>query len=358
MSSLSERTGGVIVEMETGISSELLNRIAEGDKSAFAEFVESTSPVVYGLVSRIVADTRAAEEVVLEVYTEAWRTASTYDPERDKPLQWVAAIARARAVVRRFEATASNVLLTNLATEMPDHLRDLILLRLEQETDRAVPPIVSPTSTEPGSAEAPAPASKAPAHSPVLKLTPPRHDSRASLLPWICAVLFLAAAGLAHYRWKQADDNNSQLQRMVEAAQGDSQQLRSMLELERGRTRELEQISTAISTPGGRIILLVGLEATPTASAAIFWDVQNRQWTLTGHLPPPPAGKAHQLWFVTSTARSKAAVLKTGADGHVFAVVDIPASVDKITGAAISLESESGADQPTMPFQAVGKPLP
>jgi DNA-directed RNA polymerase specialized sigma24 family protein len=349
---------GVIVEMETGGNSELMKKIAGGDKSAFSEYLESTSPVVLGLVSRIVADPRAAEEVVLDVYTEAWRTADTYDPERATPLQWIAAIARSRAVVRRFEASVSNVPLSNLAVEVPDHLRDLVLLRLEQEPDKAAPPVASaPVAEVPKPAQAPPKESKPPSP-PVLKPRQPARTSRAGFLPWVCALLLLVAAAYSLYRWRQADDNNSQLQRMVEGAQGDSQQLRSMLELERGRTRELEQLSTAISAPGSRIIHLVGQEAAPTASAAIFWDVQNSQWTLTGHLSPPPAGRIYQLWFVAPTGRIKAATLKAAADGHVFAVVDIPASVDKITGAAVSLEPESGSEQPTMPFQAIGKLLP
>jgi DNA-directed RNA polymerase specialized sigma24 family protein len=347
--------------MEPGSGQELLKRIAEGDRSAFAEYVEGTAPVVYGLVSRILGNASAVDEVVLEVYTEAWRTAGTFNPERATPIQWIAAIARARAVVRRFEASAANVPLGSLAIDPPDHLRDLILLRLEQEPDTPPPieppsPPALPPST--GHVEAQPPEARPPTPPPVPKLVPPPRDSSTTILPWVIAVLLLGAAGLSYFRWKQADDNNSQLQRMVEAAQGDAQQLRSMLELERGRTRELEQLSTAISTAGSRTIHLIGRGTASTVSAAIFWDVQNGQWTVTGHLPPPPEGKNYYLWFVSEAGRVKAGELKAGADGHVFAVLAVPENVDKITGAVVSLESDGGASQPTAPYEALGRLLP
>ena len=348
--------------MDKDSSSRLLRRVADGDRSAYAELVDGTAPAVYGLVSRIVTDAQTADEVLLEVYTEACRTAGAYDPERATALQWIAGIARSRAIVRRFEAATSTLSPGSLAREVPDHLRDLILLRLEQEPEEAAPRAAAPGTDRPP--DGPKPAAEPPVEpkatvpTTTLKLTPPPQHSGGKVLPWVAALLLLAAAAFMYYRWKQADGNNTELQRMVVAAQGDAQQLRSMLELERVRTRELEQLSTAISTPGSRIIHLVGQEAAPTASAAVFWDVQNNRCTVTGHLPPPPSGRTYQLWFVAPAGRSRAAALKTGADGHVFAVVEVPPSIEKISGAVISLEAESGASQPTMPFHAVGRLLP
>ena len=52
---------------------------------------------VFGLALRILNDTAAAEEVTLEVYSQVWRQASSYDPRRGTPSAWLLTIAGARS---------------------------------------------------------------------------------------------------------------------------------------------------------------------------------------------------------------------------------------------------------------------
>jgi RNA polymerase sigma-70 factor (ECF subfamily) len=47
-----------------------------------------------------VTDRSTAEEVLLDVYTQVWRQASTYDAGRGAPLAWLLTIARTRAIDR------------------------------------------------------------------------------------------------------------------------------------------------------------------------------------------------------------------------------------------------------------------
>lgn len=72
--------------------------MAEGDQSAFTIFYEASKKVVFGLVMRIVTDRAIAEEVLLDVYTQAWRQARAYDSKRGSPLAWLMTIARSRAI--------------------------------------------------------------------------------------------------------------------------------------------------------------------------------------------------------------------------------------------------------------------
>ena len=78
----------------------LIQQVAEGDQSAFTAFYEATKKIVFGLVVRVVTDRAVAEEVLLDVYTQAWRQARTYDIERGSPVAWLTTIARSRAIDR------------------------------------------------------------------------------------------------------------------------------------------------------------------------------------------------------------------------------------------------------------------
>jgi RNA polymerase sigma-70 factor (ECF subfamily) len=78
----------------------LIGRIAGGDQSALATLYDATCRMVFGLVLRILSDHPTAEEVALDVYTQVWRQASTYDGQRGTPVAWLLTIARSRAIDR------------------------------------------------------------------------------------------------------------------------------------------------------------------------------------------------------------------------------------------------------------------
>ena len=78
----------------------LIRRVADGDHSALTALYDSTSRFVFGLILRVVGDRATAEEVLLDVYTQAWRQASSYDEQRGAPLAWLMTIARTRGIDR------------------------------------------------------------------------------------------------------------------------------------------------------------------------------------------------------------------------------------------------------------------
>ncbi|MEK6323989.1 MAG: sigma-70 family RNA polymerase sigma factor [Acidobacteriota bacterium] len=78
----------------------LIKRVADGDQSALTTLYDSTSRLVFGLLLRVVSDRSTAEEVLLDVYTQVWRQASTYDTKRGAPLAWLMMIARTRGIDR------------------------------------------------------------------------------------------------------------------------------------------------------------------------------------------------------------------------------------------------------------------
>ena len=78
----------------------LLERIARGEGAALSALYDATSAWVHGIAFRIVRETFAAEEVVLDVYLQVWRKAGDYSRLRGSPEAWLIAIARSRAVDR------------------------------------------------------------------------------------------------------------------------------------------------------------------------------------------------------------------------------------------------------------------
>jgi RNA polymerase sigma-70 factor (ECF subfamily) len=78
----------------------LIKSVADGDQHALSTLYDATSRLLYGLVLRIVSDVGAAEEVLLDVYTQVWRRAADYNEGRGSPLAWLTTIARSRAIDR------------------------------------------------------------------------------------------------------------------------------------------------------------------------------------------------------------------------------------------------------------------
>ncbi|HWQ32385.1 MAG TPA: sigma-70 family RNA polymerase sigma factor [Blastocatellia bacterium] len=78
----------------------LIRAIASGDQAALGTLYDATSRVVFGLALRILNDRATAEEVMLDVYTQVWRQAASYDLQRGSPMAWLMTIARSRAIDR------------------------------------------------------------------------------------------------------------------------------------------------------------------------------------------------------------------------------------------------------------------
>jgi RNA polymerase sigma-70 factor (ECF subfamily) len=63
-----------------------------------AELYDASSARVLGLAVRILGDRNAAEDVLVEVYAQAWRDASGFDAQRGNARVWLLTLARSRAI--------------------------------------------------------------------------------------------------------------------------------------------------------------------------------------------------------------------------------------------------------------------
>jgi RNA polymerase sigma-70 factor (ECF subfamily) len=77
-------------------------RAAGQDERALRELYDELSPRVLGIAQQILHDRSAAEDVVVEVFSQVWRQADRYDPTKGTVPTWVGTMARTRAIdVRR-----------------------------------------------------------------------------------------------------------------------------------------------------------------------------------------------------------------------------------------------------------------
>ena len=83
---------------ETTNDRELLRAIASRDREAFQKLYDRHSGMLYSLALRILSDRNEAEDVLQDAFVQVWKTASSYDEGRGKPLGWFIMLVRSRAI--------------------------------------------------------------------------------------------------------------------------------------------------------------------------------------------------------------------------------------------------------------------
>ncbi len=76
----------------------LIERLVARAERALTELYDATVRRAHAVVLRFTHDPAVAEEVVEDAYWQAWCQAPCFDPARGRPLAWLLAMARSRAI--------------------------------------------------------------------------------------------------------------------------------------------------------------------------------------------------------------------------------------------------------------------
>lgn len=79
----------------------LVARIAAGESRALAALYDRYGSLMLGVALKILPDRQNAEDVVHDVFMEAWRSASDYDSSRGTVRSWLLIRLRSRALDRK-----------------------------------------------------------------------------------------------------------------------------------------------------------------------------------------------------------------------------------------------------------------
>ena len=110
-----------------GTDSNLLTRIANGDKAAVSECVDRYGGLLFALASRFTRTEADAEDAVQDVFIELWKSAARFNPAIASEKTFVSMIARRRLIDRarrrKLDLTSANV--DQVASAVDDVGREL-----------------------------------------------------------------------------------------------------------------------------------------------------------------------------------------------------------------------------------------
>ena len=103
----------------------LVERVVDGDRSAFAVLYDELAPTLFAVVKRVLRDPAMSEEVTQEVFVELWTSVANFDATRASVSTWAVTIARRRAVDRVRHEQSQRNRIDALKGRRPDTVADI-----------------------------------------------------------------------------------------------------------------------------------------------------------------------------------------------------------------------------------------
>jgi RNA polymerase sigma-70 factor (ECF subfamily) len=76
----------------------LLARVALRDRAAFRQLYDACAPQLLGVALRLLRRRDLAEDVLQDAFTGIWHRAESYRPQASRPMTWMTAVVRNRAL--------------------------------------------------------------------------------------------------------------------------------------------------------------------------------------------------------------------------------------------------------------------
>ncbi len=73
---------------------ELVSLLKSKDQSAFSYLYDNYSPVLFGIISKMISDRELAEDVLQEAFVKIWNNFSNYDSAKGRLFTWMLNITR------------------------------------------------------------------------------------------------------------------------------------------------------------------------------------------------------------------------------------------------------------------------
>jgi anti-sigma-K factor RskA len=173
-----------------------------------------------------------------------------------------------------------------------------------------------------------------------------RTRSTASTILAIAASLaFVAVALSLILLWTRYNAMRQEMTQLTDKL-GRAQQELSRERETLARERQAKELITA---PEARITALAGTELATRARAKFVYDRETgRAMLMADDLPPAPAGKAYQLWFIAEgKPPMPGRVFNTDAAGHAEMAEQLPEEARGANVFAVTLEPSGGVPAPT-----------
>lgn len=245
--------------------------------------------------------------------------------------------AECRSQLDEWEETAARLAFTTTPLEPSPQLRGRILEAIRAEATVRGPQTGGlPTAAEPGPTGE-ARHGQPPQRSNVLPLK--RQRTWSSTQTWGAIAAGLVLVGLIaslFVFWKQNREARQELARLSRQVRDAQQQL-----------LEQRMAIDIVAAPGTRMTELAGTKVMPEAHAMIAYDRNGRAILMAKGLPPAPAGKAYQLWFIAGGRPLPGKLFSTDASGAGALKDQIPPEARRAAVFAITLEPEEGVKSPT-----------
>ena len=163
---------------------------------------------------------------------------------------------------------------------------------------------------------------------------------------WLsAAALLVMALGLGAYSMslrQRVGGLEAQLREAMTRLDRTEQQLASAT-----RDAARAQVRLAVLTaPDMKQVDLAGQSPAPRAAGRAFLSRSNGLLFAASQLPPLPAGRTYQVWFLTPGAPMSAGLIAPDQNGRATAAFDVPSAAAP-TGIAVSIEPSGGVAAPT-----------